>query len=354
MFKIYLLPAIIFQITIIAGGYGTGQEFVQFFLPHGAQEGLYGLAVSGICWSIVCMISFYYAVQWQSYDYKAFFKRLLGTKWYLFELTYLLLSFIVLAVVAASMGNLGEIMFGTSYNFNITVMVLSICLCVYLGSRFIEHTFSVTSFVIIITYFLFCAYGLQALKPEIQQNLQTPMHGYQWIIAGIKYAGYNLGLIPAVFFALRYIKTTRQALIAGAIAGLWAILPAMLFYVVILGKYPHILQETIPSVYLLGFLNQPWLTTLFSLVLFITLAQTSISLVHSFTERLKNDFAQRNMSFPRHYNLAIGLGISLAAMVLAQFGLGILIKYGYGILTWFIITIYIAPLLLQSLVLRRL
>ena len=96
MFKTYLLPSIIFQITIIAGGYGTGQEFVQFFLVHGPVEGLLGLMVSACCWSLVCMLSFSAATKWQSYDYRSFFKELLGKHWYIFEVSYLVLMFIVL------------------------------------------------------------------------------------------------------------------------------------------------------------------------------------------------------------------------------------------------------------------
>ena len=34
-FQRYLLPGFVFQSGVIAGGYGTGRELVEFFLPYG-------------------------------------------------------------------------------------------------------------------------------------------------------------------------------------------------------------------------------------------------------------------------------------------------------------------------------
>lgn len=346
MFKTYLLPAIIFQITILAGGYGTGQEFVQFFLVHGPIEGLLGLMVAAACWSLVCMLSFNSARKWQSYDYRAFFKKLLGDKhWYIFEFSYLALMFIVLSVVAASVGNLGQIMLGTPYNFNIAMLVVGVTIHNILDSKFIERTFTATSFIIIATYATFSILCFKNFHTEIAQQLNYSSISSSWFMAGVQYAGYNLGLVPAVFFALRSIKTQKQALISGAITGVWAIIPGVMFYLAMLAKYPAIMQAPIPSVYLLESLQAPVLTWVFSIVLFVTLIQTAISLIHSLNQRIEADLIERKRAFPRHHRVAIGLGIIISAMLMAQLGLQGLIKHGYGILTWVIIAIYVVPLL---------
>ena len=39
----YLLPGFIFQSVVIAGGYGTGRELVEFFLTQGPLGGLLGI-----------------------------------------------------------------------------------------------------------------------------------------------------------------------------------------------------------------------------------------------------------------------------------------------------------------------
>ena len=40
-FKKYLLPGFVFQSVVIAGGYGTGRELVEFFLVHSPLAGLH-------------------------------------------------------------------------------------------------------------------------------------------------------------------------------------------------------------------------------------------------------------------------------------------------------------------------
>ena len=57
-FRRYLLPGFVFEAAVIAGGYATGRELVEFFLPAGPWGGLLGMLVSMLFWSAVLMISF--------------------------------------------------------------------------------------------------------------------------------------------------------------------------------------------------------------------------------------------------------------------------------------------------------
>ena len=42
-FQKYFVPGIVFQSLVIAGGYGTGRELVEFFLQYGTMGGLLGI-----------------------------------------------------------------------------------------------------------------------------------------------------------------------------------------------------------------------------------------------------------------------------------------------------------------------
>ena len=44
-FRRYLLPGFVFEAAVIAGGYATGRELVEFFLPAGPWGGLLGMLV---------------------------------------------------------------------------------------------------------------------------------------------------------------------------------------------------------------------------------------------------------------------------------------------------------------------
>ena len=84
-FRRYLLPGFLFQSVVIAGGYGTGRELVEFFLTQGPLGGLLGIAVATIIFSAVSMVTFELARVWGAFDYRHFFQNLLGRGWWLFE-----------------------------------------------------------------------------------------------------------------------------------------------------------------------------------------------------------------------------------------------------------------------------
>ena len=111
-FQRYLLPGFVFQAAVIAGGYATGRELVEFFLPAGPWGGLLGMAVSMLVWSMVLMVSFELARVARAYDYRSFFKVLLGRGWFLFEIGYFALMIIILAVMGAAAGEIAYSLFG--------------------------------------------------------------------------------------------------------------------------------------------------------------------------------------------------------------------------------------------------
>ena len=57
--------------------------------------------------SLLSVVTFVVARRLQSFDYRTFFKRLLGPGWIAFELAYLLLVILILAVYGAAAGAIG-------------------------------------------------------------------------------------------------------------------------------------------------------------------------------------------------------------------------------------------------------
>ena len=77
LFRRYLLPGLLFQSVVIAGGYGTGRELVEFFLTQGPMGGLLALFGSMVVFSAVSMATYELARIWGAFDYRHFFKELL-------------------------------------------------------------------------------------------------------------------------------------------------------------------------------------------------------------------------------------------------------------------------------------
>ena len=104
--RIYLVPGAVFQSVMIGGGYGTGREIVEYFTSFGALGGLLALGVAVVVLAVVLALTFELARLFGAYDYRSFFKQLLGNGWIAFEILIILQFLLVLAVLASAAGNI--------------------------------------------------------------------------------------------------------------------------------------------------------------------------------------------------------------------------------------------------------
>jgi uncharacterized membrane protein YkvI len=346
----YLLPGFIFQSIIIAGGYGTGREFVEFFLQLGPKAGMLAMILATVIWSVVCACTFALARYFKSYDYRTFFQGLLGRWWWLFEICYLLMLILVMAIVVATAGSFMEQTFGIAYGWGVAGLILYVTLIVYKGSRTIEYVLSFWSIALYAVYGLLFFFGFQYFGEQISANWQADTVSDQsWILNGIRYAGYNLALVPAVLFCLTHQTTQRQAVISGIVAGVVAIFPGVLFYIIMTGEYPHIINETVPSLFLLGKMELAWLEIAFTIVLLGTLIETATGMIHALNESIATQLRHKQRHMPAWTRGAVAFVVLLGSLLLAQIGLVNLISKGYGWLTWLVIAVYVAPALYKGL-----
>ena len=115
-FNKYLLPGFVFQSVIIGGGYGTGRELMEYFLKFGPVGGLLGmLLITTVVWSVFLALTFEFTRLFRTFDYRSFFKKLLGPIWPVFDLIYFSLLIIILAVIGSASGILLRDNFGIPY-----------------------------------------------------------------------------------------------------------------------------------------------------------------------------------------------------------------------------------------------
>lgn len=346
-FQRLLLPGFVFQSVVIAGGYGTGRELVEFFLTLGPAGGLAAMAVSTAVWSIVCAVSFEFARTFRRYDYRGFFKELLGRGWLLFEVCYVALLAVILAVIAAAAGSVLRETFGLPYALGVVGIVVAVGTLVFAGSRAIERALTAWSFVLYAVYLVFFVWSLRR-GGDVGTALRGAV-GRGWLIAGLKYAAYNLAVIPAVLFAVRHAVTRRDAVVAGVLAGPIAIVPGLLFFLAMVPHHPAILVRPVPATYLLERLEARWFLLVFQVVLFGTLIETGTGMIHAVNERIASVFAERGRAMPRGLRPLAAVALLLAAAGLARFGLVALIARGYGTLTWAVLAVFVLPVLTLGL-----
>ena len=345
-FRALVLPGLIFQSVVIAGGYGSGREIVEFFLTLGPRDGALAILVSTVAWSVVCALSFEFARLTGARDYRAFFDSLLGPLGStVYEVAYLGFMAIVLAVVAALAGSLLRDTFGVPYLGGVSLMVGVIGVLVFWGTDSIQRVLSGWSFVLYAVFVLLFLWSFRAFGEDIRAAFVTPATADgSALLQGIKYAGYNLAVIPALLFCLDAVRTRRQAITAGLLAGPIAMIPALLFFVAMAGLYPAILPEEVPANFLLDALGSRPLLLLFQVMLFGTLIETGTGMIHGVNERIAGR-VRPEQAFGGRERAAVAVLFLVAAAVIAQFGLIPLIARGYGTLTWVFILIYVLPIL---------
>ena len=105
----YLLPGFAFKAVVIGGGYATGRELVEFFMPTGPVGGLWGMLLAMAMWSVICAITFRFAYAVGATDYQGFFRPLLGRFDIAFEIIYFGFLILVLSVFGSAAGAIGAI-----------------------------------------------------------------------------------------------------------------------------------------------------------------------------------------------------------------------------------------------------
>ena len=346
-FQRYLLPGFAFKAVVIGGGYATGRELAEFFLPSGPRGGLMAIVLAMAIWSAVCAVTFALAYATSSWNYRAFFKNLLGPGWVVFEICYLLFIILILAVFGAAAGAIGTALMGWPPLIGTLCLIVCISVVTAYGTGSVEQLFKWVSIFLYAVYAIFVVLSFFAFGDRIIQSLSVPTPHAGWVLGGFTYAGYNVVGAVIILPVLRHLRSRKNALIAGALAGPFAMLPALLFFVCMIAYYPQIGGETLPSDFLLQRLNFPAFHYLFQLMIFLALLESGTGCVHAFNERIAEAYAARKGgSLSKAARLWITGALLLGSIFLAaRFGLVTLIASGYRYLAYMFLAVFVLPVM---------
>lgn len=351
-FQRFLLPGFAFKAVVIGGGYATGRELAEFFLPSGPWGGLAAMLLAMLLWSIICAATFALARAIGAFDYRSFFERLLGPGWVLFEVAYVLFVTLVLAVFGAAAGEIGAAIFGLPQLAGTAILAASIALFVTFGNESVEGLFKYVSFLLYAVYALFMVLALGSFGDEIAARFAVPVPADGWVVGGLTYTGYNVIGAVVILPVIRHLTSQRDAVVSGLIAGPLAMAPAILFFVAMIAFYPGIIDETLPSDFMLQQLEMPLFHLLFQFMIFAALLESGAGSVHAINERI--DAARRargGAALGRRARGGIAGALLVGCMFLAdRFGLVTLIASGYRTLSWVFLAVYVVPVLTIGMV----
>lgn len=345
-FQRYLLPGLAFKAVVIGGGYATGRELAEFFLPSGPWGGIAAMALATLIWSAVCVTTFVFARSRSALDYLTFVRALLGPGWVAFEAAYVLFVVLILAVFGAAAGAIGAATLGAPTIAGTLALMAAIALVTAYGTPSVERLFTYVSFLLYGVYVLFVLLSLTHFGARIVRGFGNPAPLDGWVTGGLTYASYNVVGAVVILPVLRHLTSRRDAVIAGLIAGPLAMLPALMFFSCMIAYYPEIANATLPSDFLLQRLDFPAFRVLFQIMIFAALLESGTGAVHAINERIAKVWRRRrHAELGKGARLAIALGILTGCMLLAEhFGLVTLIAKGYRFLAGVILLVYVLPL----------
>jgi uncharacterized membrane protein YkvI len=280
-----------------------------------------------------------------SHDFGTFFRALLGRAAPVFDVVYACFLLIVLSVFGAAAGELGHSVLHWPVWTGTVLLVLCIAAVVTYGNHSVEALFRY------VTYFLYAIYAalfilcLFKFPDPIARAFQSSPPAGNWWLGGMTYAGYNAIGAVAILPVLRHLQSRRDAVVAGVLAGVLGMLPALLFFVCMSAFYPEIAAATLPSDYLLQRLNAPVFHILFQCMIFAALLESGAGIVHGANERIAAVLSSRGAVLSRGHRLLIGSVLLVVSVwIAAQFGLIALVARGYRLLALMMLFAYVVPI----------
>lgn len=332
------------QSVMIGGAYGTGREMIQFFTSYGMGGGLLGLIVATVAVSLIFALSLAVAQQFRAYDYRRFAIALLGRGWFLYEIVLIALILLVLAVITSASGSILADEFGLPRLVGGGLLFVAVGALIFFGRSWVT---TVLAFWSLLLYLVFVSYLVSvfvALDPTAAGAEMTVREG--WFGSGLRYTFYNVSAIPVVLYAAMAIETRRQALTAGAIGGLIAVVPAIMLHMSFIVDYPDIIAAELPVYSLLGSMNIRLLEIAYIIVILGTFIETAAGNIQGIIERIEGAiFERRGTGLGPSKHAMIALTIMVTAVLLSQFGIVALVEQGYGTIAWGFLFFYVGPLL---------
>lgn len=347
-FQRFLLPGFALKAVIIGGGYATGRELAEYFVPAGPWGGLAGMLLATAIWSIVAALTFSLARLTHAYDYRTFFRQLLGPAWFLFEAAYVVFAVLILAVFGAAAGAIGAATFGWPPVLGSLLLAVGIAATTAFGTTAVEQVFKYVSFLLYGVYALFLVLALASFGGLIEANFaRAPAPQPGWMAGGFTYASYNIVGAVVILPVLRHLTSRRDAVIAGLVAGPLSMLPGILFFVAMMAFYPAIGAEALPSDVLLRRMGVPAFHVIFQIMIFAALLESGAGAVHAINERISGAVEARGRSALGTTARAAIASVILACcmFVAARIGLVELIASGYRFLALLFLIVYLGPLL---------
>ena len=213
---------------MIGGGYATGRELVEFFLPSGPWGGLMAMLLATVIWSVVCALTFLFARATQQPGLPHFLpqpaRAVAGSS---SRSPTCLFIVLILAVFGAAAGAIGKALFGWPTLVGTLCLMVGIASFAAFGNTSVERLFKWVSFFLYGVYALFVVLALASSAIASWRVSRTPVPTDGWALGRPDLCRLQHRRRGVILPVLRHMRSDRDAVVAGVLAGPLAMIPAL-------------------------------------------------------------------------------------------------------------------------------
>jgi len=350
----YVLPGIILQSVLIGGAFATGREIVEYGAKFGSLGWIGGIVIY-IGFTLMTFLSFELARQFKAYDYRNLLIPLIGKGWILYDILYIVMVLLVIAVMSSASGEILNSTLGLNYWVGVLFCALLVGLLNFYGKHLIERFKTFGTIALYVAYIIFGVLVISLTWGQAKSVLASGDTSFitgevsVWTViwSAILYVGYCLTIYPAALFTVRRQTSRKETMWSGIISGFLMCIPWFITYFCILGFYPSekVLSSPVPWLVMLENLDT-WVIIMFGIVVGWTLVETAVGMIHGLLDRIDAHMYEnyeKHLSHNQSGLMAISiLGLSV---LLAQVGIIDLVSKGYKTIAYGVIIVYALPIL---------
>lgn len=351
-----LLPGVILQSVLIGGGYATGREIVEFGARFGSIGWVAGVAIF-VGFGLMAFLMLEMSRRFQAFDYRSLLRVLIGPFYWLFDIVYILLAVLIIAIMASATGEIIESTIGVDYWVGVAGIVIVVGLLNFFGEGVIERFKTVGTALLYLGYITFAGIIITQNWDAIaetfsSQNRELEPNASVWFIVwtGILYVGYNLAIYPAGLFTARRQTRLRDTALSGLLAGVLMTVPWFLTYFSLMAFYPQsdIFDASVPWLEMLDG-QSAWIIVVFGIVVGWTLIETATGMIYALLIRVGQQLVDtQHHAMSRKTSGIIAVTTLIVAVALAQVGIIDLVSKGYTAMAYAMIVVFAVPLLLRG------
>jgi len=351
--------------THCGAGFASGTQELQYFANHG-WFGPFMPFLTILIIALTYYVGIETARQTDKWDYHSWAKEAykpIGTLGGVFlDITVVVTVIAASAACIAAGAALGNQQFGLPIWLGSVLMFAIIILLSIFGEKVVRNNAMIMTIGIIVIVLIVLIAGLIKFAPQLAQLFSE---GYvneassKWSVTGttqtvkgnignallwaLTYAGFQMGIIAGTASSFKGAKSKREAkgsMILGYILNVVMLSGVcLLIFSGMPEVYTNEQARLLPTLYMVGQLDLPVLSTLYPIMLFLALVTTAVGLTFGMVERL-SPYMLKNMENQAIKKGIIALIVLLVCWAVSTLGLMWVVQVAYkylGIANWILV-----------------